>query len=96
MELIATLASIASGFILMRYDGSPATVLATSVAINLALAPLTAVIAARRDRSGVRWLALGLAFGMWALAASLLIGARCAPAPSRPHGTGYRPPDDAA
>jgi hypothetical protein len=74
VETLATIMSYASGFFLMRYHGSPADIIGTSIAINLALAPLTALIAYRRGRNTPLWLALGLAFGLWALAAILLMG----------------------
>jgi hypothetical protein len=88
MSTLARIVSIASGFALMGYPLPPATLLATSIVINLALAPLTAVIAGRRGRSGRLWMAAGLAFGMWALAAVLLLrpvrAARPAPPPHVP------------
>ncbi len=90
MEHLATVASVASGFFLMRYKMSAADTLATALAIDTALAPLTAVIASRRRRRAALWAAIGLVFGMWALAAVLLIpsarGQERAPAkPEPPH-----------
>jgi len=64
--------AVASGFVLMGYDGGPANLLATSIAINLTLAPLIGVIASRRGHSGLRWIVIGLGFGMWALAVALI------------------------
>jgi len=83
METVATILAIASGFILMGHAGPPATVIATSLFINAALAPLTAVIASRRDRSGALWFVVGLAFGVWALTGALLMRSRV-PAVTRP------------
>lgn len=79
MDTLAIILSYASGFALMRYHEAPAELIATSIVINLALAPLIAVIASRRGRSVLGWAVLGLGFGMWALGAILLMG---------PHGSG--------
>ena len=85
MEALAAIMSYASGFALMRYQGSAADTFATSLAVNLVLAPLTALIARRRGRSTPLWIAMGLAFGVWALAAVLLMGAtRERPMPRTP------------
>jgi hypothetical protein len=73
MEHLATVASVASGFFLMRYKMSAADTLATALAIDTTLAPLTALIASRRRRRAALWAAIGLVFGMWALAAVLLM-----------------------
>lgn len=86
----ATLAAWASGFALMGYAGPPANVLATSIAINLSLAPLTAVVASRRNRSALRWSVAGLVLGMWALAAILVL------APHREAQNRVPPTSDAA
>lgn len=83
MSTVASILSIASGFALMRYREPPANLIATSIIINLALTPLTAIVASRRGRSVTRWTIGGLALGAWALAAVMII-----PAPSRP-----APPD---
>ncbi len=69
----ATALGLASGFGLMRYQESSLNLLVTSAVINATLAPLTAVIASRRGRSPLVWGAIGLGFGMWALAATLLL-----------------------
>ena len=74
MWTIATILNITSGFALMRYSGGPAEIIATSLIIDAALAPLTATIAARRGRSSFIWALIGFAFGMWALAAALMMG----------------------
>jgi hypothetical protein len=73
IETWATAAALASGFALMGYKESPLNLLVTSAVINLALAPLTAVVASRRGRSAAVWAIIGLCFGMWALAATLLL-----------------------
>ncbi len=78
----ATVAGLASGFSLMGYKESPLNLLVTSAVINLALTPLTAIIAARRGRSAAVWSLIGLCFGMWALAAALLL---MAPPKNPPH-----------
>ena len=72
MQTLATAVALASGFALTGYDGRAAELLATSLAINLALAPLTAAVAARRGRSVLVWGAIGLGFGLWALAGALI------------------------
>jgi len=86
MTIIASLLSIASGFALMGYREPPANLIATSIIIDLALAPLTAIIAARRGRSTIRWTVAGLALGAWALAAVMIIPP---PAPRRPSVSAY-------
>jgi peptidoglycan/LPS O-acetylase OafA/YrhL len=95
METIASLLSIASGFALMGHRESAANAIATSIAIDLALAPLTAVIASRRGRSRLRWTIAGLALGAWALAAVMIMPAS-RPAPPRPDAPDYPPTSDAA
>ncbi len=80
MWTIASILNLTSGFALMRYRGSPAEIIATSLVIDAALAPLTATIAARRGRSALVWALLGFLLGMWALAAALLIRPRAAAA----------------
>lgn len=85
LETWATALALASGFALMGYREPPKELLATSIAINIALAPLTAVVAGRRGRSAAVWSVIGLCFGMWALAASLIF----LPPPGRgPHDPG--------
>jgi hypothetical protein len=83
MHTLATLAAFASGFALMGSHQAPPGLLATSLAVDASLAPLTAVIAAKHGRSPTRWACLGFVFGMWALAAALLfarVGRRAAAA----------------
>ena len=75
MSIAANILSVASGFALMGYRLPPATILATSIVVNLALAPLTAVIASRRGRSVLAWTLAGLSLGMWALAVVLILPA---------------------
>ncbi len=95
MTIIASLLSIASGFALMGYREPPANLIATSIVIDLALAPLIAIIASRRGRSVIRWSVAGLVLGGWALAAVLIIPPS-RPAPSRPDTPRYPPTSDAA
>jgi hypothetical protein len=96
MNLIAQLASFASGFVLMRWPAPPATTIATSVMINLALAPLTAAIAARRGRRVTPWAVAGLLLGMWALAAVLLARPAGEKPPPRNEPPRFPPTSDAA
>jgi len=92
MSIAASILSVTSGFALMGYRLPPATILATSIVVNLALAPLTAVIASRRGRSALRWTIAGLSLGMWALAVVLVL-----PASNRSHEPPtYPPTSDAA
>ena len=84
MTTLASILSIASGFALMGYHEPPANMIATSIIINLALTPLTAIVASRRGRSALRWTIAGLALGAWALAAVMIIPAPSRPAPPRP------------
>ena len=91
IETWATAAGLASGFALMGYKESPINLIVTSAAINLALAPLTAVVAARRGRSAAVWGIIGLCFGMWALAATLLLMS-----PPKPPPDPMPPPPHAA
>lgn len=95
MTTVANILSIASGFALMGYSESPINLIATSIAIDLALAPLTAVVASRRGRSTLRWAVGGFVLGAWALAAVLIMPAN-RPAPPRPDAPQYPPTSDAA
>lgn len=94
MQTLATLASFASGLVVMGYPMSAAAMLATSLAIDAALAPVTATIAARRGRSAALWTAMGFLFGAWALAVALLMKPRKDPEPAAPEPT--PPPSEAA
>ena len=96
MTTIANILSIASGFVLMGYHEPPANIIATSIIINLALTPLTAIVAARRSRSALRWTLAGLALGAWALAAVMIIPAPSQPPPPRPDAPPYPPTSHAA
>jgi hypothetical protein len=95
MLIIATLLAYASGFALMRPHKAPIDLLATSLIVDAALAPLTAVIAARRGRSPMRWTMLGFALGMWALAWVLIVAPEAAE-PARPENPSVPPTSDAA
>jgi hypothetical protein len=83
MQTWATALGWASGFRLMGYKETPLNLIVTSAAINLALAPLTAIVARKRGRSGTVWALIGLCFGVWALAAVLVL---IAAPKSRPPG----------
>jgi hypothetical protein len=96
MATLASILSITSGFALMGYAMAPATLLATSIVVNLALAPLIAVIASRRGRSTAAWTVAGLGFGMWALGAVLLMPPAVSPPPAHPDSPDFPSPSDAA
>jgi hypothetical protein len=96
MTTLASILSIASGFALMGYHEPPANMIATSIIINLALTPLTAIVASRRGRSALRWTLAGLLLGAWALAAVMIIPAPSHPAPPRPDAPPYPPTSHAA
>lgn len=96
MDTLATVLGFASGFALMGYHETTANLIATSLAIDATLAPLTAVIARRRGQSASLWTVLGFVFGMWALAAIFIISYRRAE-PSHPPSSRHRAsPSDAA
>lgn len=95
MTTLANVLSLASGFALMGYREPPINLIATSIIIDLALAPLIAVIASRRGRSAIRWTIAGLALGAWALAA-VMIMPPSRPAQSTPDAPQYPPTSDAA
>ncbi len=64
-----------------------AALLATSIIVDLALAPVTAVVAYQHKRPVIVWASAGLIFGAWALAAILILvrlRRAQAPAPPRP------------
>ncbi len=92
MTMIAALLGITSGFILAGTHRSPAEMIATSLVIDASLAPLTALIAMRRGRSGVPWTIIGFALGMWAFAWIMLFGKRRIDPPS----PDFPPTSDAA
>ncbi len=95
METVATLFAWTSGFALMGYHGTAVDMLVTSLAVDASLAPLTATIAWRRSRPAWLWAVLGFAFGMWALAAILLVK-RADAESDRPPSQPFPPPSDAA
>jgi hypothetical protein len=76
MHTLATILGLASGFALIGYHEPAAEMIATSLAIDATLAPLTAVVASRRGRSAGLWAAAGFALGGWALAYVLIFKPR--------------------
>jgi hypothetical protein len=86
MKTLATIVAYASGFGLMRYHENATTLLATSLAVDASLAPLTAIIAKRRGRAGMLWASVGFLFGLWAFIAVLLLG--------KPKAASASPPND--
>lgn len=95
MMTVAAILSFASGFALMGYRGTPAEVIGTSLAIDAALAPLTALVAARRGRSVALWGAIGFMLGAWALFWALVV-LSVKPARIDPPTPGFPPSSDAA
>ena len=95
MTTVAAIVSYASGFALMRYHAAPAVVICTSLAIDASLAPLTALVAARRGRSVALWGAIGFILGAWALFWALLV-LSVKPARIDPSRPGFPPTSDAA
>jgi hypothetical protein len=96
MKTIATIVGLMSGFALMRSHKAPVDMIATSLIVDAALAPLTAIIAARRGRSAMRWAIVGFAFGMWALAYVLIVAPKQSEAPLHPQNPARPPTSDAA
>ncbi len=96
MEIIAKIVGLASGFALMRSHKAPLDMIATSLMVDAALAPLTAVIAVRRGRSAMRWVLAGFALGMWALAYVLIVMPRQPVEPAHPESPPRPPTSDAA
>jgi hypothetical protein len=92
MTLLATILALTSGFVLARAHESAANLIATSLVLDAALAPVTAIVAARRGRSIARWSVVGFIFGVWALAWVLLIK----PARRAPEADGFPPTSAAA
>jgi len=74
MQTLATIVAYTSGFALMRPHESAANLLATSLAVDASLAPLTAIVANRRGRATRLWAVIGFLFGLWAFIVVLLIG----------------------
>lgn len=95
MTTVAAIVGYASGFALMRYRGSPADLIGTALAIDAALAPLSALIAARRGRSVALWSVLGFLFGVWALFLALVM-LSVKPARIDPPTPGFPSTSDAA
>ncbi|HZP46579.1 MAG TPA: hypothetical protein VFB15_13100 [Candidatus Binataceae bacterium] len=91
MTTLATVLAITSGFFLARFPEAPLKLIATSLAIDAALAPLIAVIAARRGRQWPLWAVVGFLFGAWALLCILLLGP-----PRTASHNGTSPPAEAA
>jgi hypothetical protein len=92
MITAANILSLTSGFALMGYRLPPLTILMTSIVVDLALAPLTGVIASRSGRNVMRWTIAGFVLGMWALAVVLVLPAINRPQPDK----SYPPTSDAA
>jgi hypothetical protein len=88
MSAIAAILGVTSGFALLGHHETTGRLIATSLAVDASLAPLTALIAARRARSLAFWAIVGFAFGVWALACLLLV--------SRGNHSDYPPESDAA
>ncbi|MGH7000592.1 MAG: hypothetical protein ACREEA_03715 [Stellaceae bacterium] len=72
MTILATILALTSGLVFARFHESAANLIATSLVLDAALAPVTAIVAGRRRRSIVRWAVVGCVFGVWALAWVLL------------------------
>ena len=94
MQTIATIIAYASGFALMGYHESAATLLATSLAVDASLAPLTAIVAMKRGRPLIFWALLGFVFGLWAFILVLIVGKRADAVDSPP--ADFPPTSDAA
>lgn len=94
MQTIATIVAYASGFALMGYHESAATLLATSLAVDASLAPLTAIVARRRGRPLILWALIGFLFGLWAFILVLIVGKRVEDADEPP--AEFPPTSDAA
>ncbi|HVN28400.1 MAG TPA: hypothetical protein VMT64_07940 [Candidatus Binataceae bacterium] len=94
MTTLATIVAYASGFGLMRYHESAGTLLATSLAVDASLAPLTAIVARRRGRLTMLWATIGFLFGLWAFIVVLLLGKPHEREPHRPQQ--FPPTSDAA
>jgi type IV secretory pathway TrbD component len=90
VNTLATIIGLASGFVLIGYHEPAAEMIATSLMVDVSLAPLTAVIASRRGRSATLWAAAGFFLGMWALAYVLIFK------PRRSETSEYPPESDAA
>lgn len=96
MRTLAMIIGFGSGFALMGVDRTPVSMIATSLLVDAALAPLTGVIAARGGRSGLVWTMIGLPLGMWALAFALLFLRSRKRAPDDSGQPPFPPTSDAA
>ena len=76
MHIVAIVLAVGSGFILTRPHAPSEELIATSLLIDAALAPVTAMLAHERGRSTLRWCIFGAALGMWALAAAFFVWER--------------------
>ena len=94
MQTIATIVAYASGFALMGYHESAVTLLATSLAVDASLAPLTAIVAMKRGRPLILWALIGFLFGLWAFILVLIVGRRGDAVDSSP--SNFPPTSDAA
>ena len=94
MHTLATIMGLASGFTLVGYAEPPERLLATSLAVNACLAPLSATIAFRHGRSPAFWGVVGMFLGVWAFAAVVLVSAL--PERWKQSGGGHEPPSEAA
>jgi hypothetical protein len=94
MTVLAQIIGFTSGFALLGYHEPTLSLLATSLIVDAALAPLTAIIAWRRGRSLSLWAVLGFILGMWALAFVLIFKPRAANPGAA--GPDYPPASDAA
>lgn len=70
---LALVLSVTSGFVLLGYHLDAASMVATSLIVDLALAPVTAIVAYQHKRPVLAWTLAGLAFGAWALATILIL-----------------------
>jgi membrane-associated phospholipid phosphatase len=73
MATLAWIVSVSSGFALFGFRGRDLDLLATALVVGLVFAFLTASVAARRGRSRHAWFLVGLAGGVWAFAAALVL-----------------------
>ncbi|MGC1679564.1 MAG: hypothetical protein WA740_18695 [Candidatus Binataceae bacterium] len=96
MHTLATILSVTSGFALMGNRLPPETIVATSIVVDLALAPLIAVIASRRGRRASIWALAGGPFGMWTLAAVLILPTAFSERTAHPEPPVYPPTSHAA
>jgi hypothetical protein len=92
MSALATILALTSGLFLMRVHESAANLIATSLVVDAALAPVTAIVAARRSRSAMRWAIIGFVFGIWALGWALVFMPDRSTAPA----SDFPPTSDAA